>query len=36
MTEILRLPDGRGLAYAEYGDPDGAPVFFSRARRARG
>ena len=24
----LRLRDGRILAYAEYGDPDGAPVFF--------
>jgi pimeloyl-ACP methyl ester carboxylesterase len=23
---ILRLPDGRRLGYAEYGDPDGKPV----------
>jgi len=25
-TNILRLPDGRRLGYAEYGDPDGKPV----------
>ncbi|MFC1926428.1 alpha/beta fold hydrolase, partial [Chloroflexota bacterium] len=25
-TNILRLPDGRQLGYAEYGDPDGKPV----------
>lgn len=25
---MIRLPDGRRLAYAEYGDPGGAPVFF--------
>ena len=24
----IRLPDGRVLAYAEWGDPDGRPVFF--------
>ena len=24
---VLALPDGRDLAFAEYGDPDGAPVF---------
>jgi pimeloyl-ACP methyl ester carboxylesterase len=24
----IRLPDGRALAYAEWGDPDGRPVFF--------
>ncbi len=23
---ILKLPDGRQLCYAEYGDPDGKPV----------
>lgn len=26
-TNTLRLPDGRQLAYAEYGDPSGTPVF---------
>lgn len=26
--EHLQLPDGRQLGYAEYGDPDGAPVVF--------
>ncbi|WP_193212585.1 alpha/beta fold hydrolase [Luteolibacter marinus] len=26
--ESVRLPDGRKLGYAEYGDPGGAPVFF--------
>jgi pimeloyl-ACP methyl ester carboxylesterase len=26
--QICRLPDGRGLAYASYGDPQGFPVFF--------
>jgi pimeloyl-ACP methyl ester carboxylesterase len=25
-TTVLRLPDGRDLAFAEYGDPDGVPV----------
>jgi pimeloyl-ACP methyl ester carboxylesterase len=25
-TIVLRLPDGRDLAFAEYGDPDGVPV----------
>ena len=25
-TNILWLPDGRKLCYAEYGDPDGKPV----------
>lgn len=25
-TNVLRLPDGRRLSYAEYGDPDGKPV----------
>ena len=24
---IVQLPDGRSLAYAEYGDPTGFPVF---------
>jgi pimeloyl-ACP methyl ester carboxylesterase len=27
-ADILRLKDGRSLAYAEYGDPHGKPVFF--------
>ena len=26
--QLLALPDGRALAYAEYGVPEGAPVFF--------
>lgn len=26
--EVIRMPDGRRLAYAEYGDPVGTPVFF--------
>jgi pimeloyl-ACP methyl ester carboxylesterase len=25
--DVIVLPDGRRLAYAEYGDPDGEPVF---------
>jgi len=25
---IIKLPDGRNLGYAEYGDPKGKPVFF--------
>lgn len=25
---MMKLPDGRQLGYAEYGDPDGHPVFF--------
>lgn len=28
MAEMPRLPDGRRLAYAEYGAPAGTPVFF--------
>ena len=32
MTDLLsqsfRLPDGRTLAYAEYGAPGGKPVFY--------
>lgn len=28
IEDILTLPDGRRLAYAEYGDPHGKPVFF--------
>src|SRR5436309_3076234 len=24
----IQLPDGRALAYAEWGDPDGRPVFY--------
>ena len=26
--EAIRLPDGRRLGYAQYGDPDGLPVFY--------
>ena len=26
-TNMLRLPDGRQLCYAEYGDPKGRPIF---------
>ncbi len=28
MAETIRLPDGRRLAFAEYGAPAGKPVFF--------
>lgn len=28
---ILTLPDGRNLAYAEFGNPEGFPVFYSHA-----
>jgi len=28
MANIITLPNGRTLAYAEYGDPKGKPVFF--------
>jgi pimeloyl-ACP methyl ester carboxylesterase len=28
ITNFLTLPDGRRLAYAEYGDPNGHPVFY--------
>jgi pimeloyl-ACP methyl ester carboxylesterase len=28
QTRTLRLKDGRTLAYAEYGDPNGRPVFY--------
>ena len=24
----MKLPDGRRLAWAEYGDPEGSPLFF--------
>lgn len=27
-VQCIRLPDGRNLAYAEYGPPDGVPVFY--------
>lgn len=27
-AQLLSLPSGRSVAYAEYGDPDGRPVFF--------
>ena len=37
---ILTLPDGRQLGYAEYGDPEGRPVFMfhgnPRPRLSRG
>jgi pimeloyl-ACP methyl ester carboxylesterase len=28
VSQSFRLPDGRSLAYAEYGSPDGKPVFY--------
>jgi pimeloyl-ACP methyl ester carboxylesterase len=28
VDDRVQLPDGRWLAYAEFGDPDGQPVFF--------
>jgi pimeloyl-ACP methyl ester carboxylesterase len=28
MDAVLRLPDGRQMGYAEYGRPDGKPVFY--------
>src|SRR6266496_1502611 len=28
VDERIALPDGRWLAYAEFGDPDGRPVLF--------
>jgi pimeloyl-ACP methyl ester carboxylesterase len=28
LSHIFRLPDGRDLAYAEYGPPSGKPVFY--------
>lgn len=27
-TQTMRLPDGRILSYAEYGNPNGTPVLF--------
>src|SRR4051794_2688416 len=39
LHQVLHLPDGRVLGYAEYGDPTGCPLFFfhglpgSRLRR---
>ena len=27
-TRMVRAPDGRSLAFCEWGDPDGAPLFF--------
>ncbi len=29
--DVVRLRDGRGLAYAEWGDPNGVPLFFFHA-----
>jgi pimeloyl-ACP methyl ester carboxylesterase len=31
VDDLLALPDGRSLAYAEFGDPDGRPVLFFHA-----
>ena len=28
IDNLLTLPDGRGLAYAEFGKPDGHPVLY--------
>jgi pimeloyl-ACP methyl ester carboxylesterase len=28
VDDLIALPDGRSLAYAEFGDPDGRPVLF--------
>jgi pimeloyl-ACP methyl ester carboxylesterase len=28
VDSLIALPDGRSLAYAEFGDPDGRPVLF--------
>ena len=28
ISQSFRLPDGRTITYAEYGDPDGKPVFY--------
>jgi pimeloyl-ACP methyl ester carboxylesterase len=28
LSQVYSLPDGRNLAYAEYGTPDGKPVFY--------
>src|SRR5512140_1859845 len=28
MEQIISLPDGRKMTYAEYGDPDGKPIFY--------
>ena len=28
LSQYLRLPDGRTLAYADYGTPEGKPVFY--------
>lgn len=28
ISQSFRLPDGRAITYAEYGDPDGKPVFY--------
>jgi pimeloyl-ACP methyl ester carboxylesterase len=28
VDDVIALSDGRSLAYAEFGDPDGRPVLF--------